>query len=92
MTKVGRKVFQNCKFYDPGLGVPVLGHGRISRVVKMNDFLKTFSSLLLGINQTNLVYVKNEGGRGSLARAWPYVVDKKCIISLKFFFSTPGHR
>ena len=34
------RVYQNCKFHDPGLGVLVLGCGHISHVVKMHFFFK----------------------------------------------------
>ena len=73
-------------FHDPRAGVLVLGCGQIlSHIVKMHYFLKKYSSLFPGIDQTNYAYGNDDQGReyqncifhdprgrGYCTRAWPY--------------------
>ena len=51
-------------FHDPRAGVLVLGCGQIlSHIVKMHYFLKKYSSLFPGIDQTNYAYGNDDQGR-----------------------------
>ena len=49
------RVYRNCKFYDPQgwCSCARVGHISYRYIIKMHLFLSKFSSLVLGINQTN---------------------------------------
>ena len=61
MTKEGSIKIVN--FMIPGTGVLALGCGHISKIVKRHYFFKKSSSVLPGIDHTNLVYSNDNQGR-----------------------------